>query len=287
MHLQQNTAFQPCIPQCPVSPYHRQLDNIRCRPLNRGIHSHALSQGTLVEIAAPDGRQITAAAIPGQHIAIFLCLCHNLVNKALYPLALGKILVNIILCLFPWDVQILRQPIIADAVNNAEIDSLCLAAQLTIHLVYCHAENLCRSPGMDVLLLPEGTQKILVLGHVSQHTQLNLAVICRKQQVIPLPRLKQLPDMPALLPAHRDILQIRLRAAEPACCSDSLIEGSMHPAGAAVYQGRNAIQISGFQLCPQAVIKDFTDDRMLVVQLIQHLHVCRITGFRLFDDRQL
>ena len=106
---------------------HCKLHDICRRTLNRRIHRHALAKGTLHKIAGFQLRNRTSAPVERRHITVLLRILHLFVQKCL-DLRIGcKILLDIGCCLFPRDAQILTQAKGADAVNDTEIDRLCIA----------------------------------------------------------------------------------------------------------------------------------------------------------------
>ena len=68
----------------------------------------------------------------------------------------GKITVDVSLCLGIRDADVLGKSEGGDAVDDAEVDGLCLAPHLGRDLVGRQAEDLRRGAGVDVLVLDEG-----------------------------------------------------------------------------------------------------------------------------------
>ena len=67
-----------------------------------------------------------------------------------------KIFCNVFARLFAADVQILRKPVVADSVDNAEVYSFGFAAQVGRNFFKRHAKNFRRRPRVNILPFVEG-----------------------------------------------------------------------------------------------------------------------------------
>ena len=74
---------------------HCNLNNIRRRSLNRGIHRDTLPEGTLHEIARGKLRNLAPSAKHCRDIALFLRLCYQTVEITLNLRVCLKIALNI------------------------------------------------------------------------------------------------------------------------------------------------------------------------------------------------
>ena len=127
MHLKNQSGLQPFSKQTVMNPVHGNLDNICSCTLDRRVHSYTFTKGTLHKITGFQLRNRTSAPVERRHITVLLRILHLFVQKCL-DLRIGcKILLDIGCCLFPRDAQILTQTKGADAVNDTEIDRLCIA----------------------------------------------------------------------------------------------------------------------------------------------------------------
>ena len=135
-----------------------------------------------------------------------------------------------------------------------------------------------RSQSVNVLCLCICLDQLLISGHMCKNTQLNLRII-RIQKYIPLLRHKYLTDQASQFHSHRNILKIRLCAADPACCSNRLIKCRMY---SSVFRDNleKPVRISGFQFGKLTVLQNIFYNRMIRGQLVQNIRCCGISGFR-------
>ena len=118
---------------------------------------------------------------------------------------------------------------------------------------------------------------------MGQHAQLNLRVIGVHKDA-PFGGHKQPSYLPPQLHAHRDILEVRLRAADAACGGDRLVKRPVDPP-VLPDKGGQAVCIRGFQLRHLAVIQDLPDHRIIRRQLFQHIRRRGVAGLRLLPAR--
>ena len=122
-----------------------------------------------------------------------------------------------------------------------------------------------------------------IIRNIRQNTQLNLRIV-RRNDRITLRRSKRPTNIAGHCRFNGDILQIRLHAGQPPRRGRGLQKRCMdHPL---TYQVPDPVHIRSFELGKRTVFHDIRDDRMLIFQFFQHLYVCGISRFRLFDDRQ-
>ena len=146
-------------------------------------------------------------------------------------------------------------------------------------------EYLGRRDAMDVRIHPVRLNQLLIPGHMGQHTQLDLGIVRIREQ-IPLLRDKSPADQPAQLHAHGNILQVRLRGADPARRRDRLVQGGVNPAVRSD-AGKKPVRIGGFQFGKPSVFQNLRSDRMLFRQLFQHVRSGGIAGLGLLSARKL
>ena len=82
---------------------------------------------------------------------------------------------------------------------------------------------------MDILGSLISLDQALIAGHVGENAQLDLGVVGIQEQES-VPRDKDLPDLPSKLHADRNVLEVRLRAGDPACRRDRLVKAAVDPA---------------------------------------------------------
>ena len=90
-------------------------------------------------------------------------------------------------------------------------------------------EHLGRRDGVDILGSLICLDQTLIAGHVGEDAQLDLGVVGIQEQES-VPRHKDLPDLPSKLHADRNVLEVRLRAGDPACRRDRLVKAAVDPA---------------------------------------------------------
>ncbi len=136
---------------------------------------------------------------------------------------------------------------------------------------------------MNILRLAVRADQLFIPGEMRKHAQLNLGVI-RVQKYTAFPRKECLPDQPPELDPHRDILQIRLRAAQPPCRCDRLVKRGMNPP---VIRNtlRQTVGVGGFQLRQLTVFKYIRHNRIIRRQTLQNIRRRRVACFRLFAVR--
>ena len=120
---------------------------------------------------------------------------------------------------------------------------------------------------------------------MGQDTQLNLGIVRVHEHTAFLGN-KHFADFPAQGHADRDILKVRLRAADASRSRDSLVEFAVNPS-VLTDIGCQAFRIGGIQLCQLAVIQNFLDHRIIRRQLFQHIRCRGITCLCLFSSRKL
>ena len=86
----------------------------------------------------------------------------------------------------------------------------------------------CRD-GVDILGSLICLDQTLIAGHVGENAQLDLGVVGIQEQES-VPRDKDLPYLPSKLHADRNVLEVRLRAGDPACRRDRLVKAAVDPA---------------------------------------------------------
>ena len=92
------------------------------------------------------------------------------------------------------------------------------------------AEHLQRGAIVDVLAARNASISASSPDEVREHAQLDLRVVGRDQHVAGLGD-ERAPDLAADLGADRDVLQVRIAAAQPAGRGDRLVEAGVDAAG--------------------------------------------------------
>src|SRR5262249_26323960 len=85
-------------------------------------------------------------------------------------------------------------------------------------------------------------------------------------------------DAPAFFGAYGDVLQVGIRAGEPAGRRDRLVEGRVHPTGGRVDQRRQGIDVRRLELRQGAELEDLRRQRVLAREARQDVDVGRQPG---------
>ncbi len=97
---------------------------------------------------------------------------------------------------------------------------------------------------MQIFVTQEDVNQVLVLGDVRQYPKLDLRVVGGEKHLVGPARDEGAADLHSQLPADRDVLEIRLAAAQPPGGRHSLVERGMDAAGLRVGQRRQCIHVS-------------------------------------------
>ena len=91
------------------------------------------------------------------------------------------------------------------------------------------------------------------------------------------------PDLAAKLGADRDVLQVRIRAAQTSGRRDRLVEAGMHAAGLRVDHHRQRVDVRALQLVQRAPLEDEPRQFVRERQLLEHFggrrKRARLAGF--------
>ena len=156
--------------------------------------------------------RLAAAAEHRRDIARLMRLGDDLVHEGAHARIALEVAADVVARFLARDVQVARESEVADAVDDAEVDGLRVAAQLGRDLIQGDAEDLGGRARVDVLAALERIDEVLVARHVREQAQLDLRVIGRQQVVIPLTRLKERADHASFLCTHGDVLEVRIGA---------------------------------------------------------------------------
>ena len=99
---------------------------------------------------------------------------------------------------------------------------------------------------MDILALFKRRHECGILGIMGKHTQLNLAVV-RRHQNLPHIGHKPLSNLSSRFTPDGNILQVGVAATQPTRSGNGLVKRCMHPPGFRIYHFNQSIQVGGFQ----------------------------------------
>src|SRR5512135_1798778 len=114
---------------------------------------------------------------------------------------------------------------------------------------------------MNILISLESLEEKLIPRHMREYSELNLRIVGREQNEAVL-RHKGFSYLLSLFPSYRNVLQIRVRAAQPSCRNDHLIERRVNASCLVVNERRQHIYICIFQLAQRAALEYFRRKRV-------------------------
>ena len=120
---------------------------------------------------------------------------------------------------------------------------------------------------MHVGVTIEHVYQVLVAGQHGRQPQLKLRVI-GADQFVALARHERRADVPAQLGAHRNILQVRIGAVEPASLGVGQAKSGVQ-SRIFIHLPWQSINICVLELGHLAVLRDQVDDRVLAAQFVQ------------------
>ena len=132
-----------------------------------------------------------------------------MVDEAAHAGVFFEVRVNESLGFFLLNAKLLGQSKRRESIDDAEIDDFGVAAVVGRNHQRRHAKDLRRSQSVDVLASPERFHQQLVFGKMRQQAQLDLRIVCRKQQIAFLGDERRA-DLASQLGADGNVLQIRI-----------------------------------------------------------------------------
>ena len=124
---------------------------------------------------------------------------------------------------------------------------------------------------MDVVAAPERLDQCFVLRHVLEHPQFDLRVVRRDQHVAGLGD-EGPADFAAERRLDRDVLQVRIAAAQASGRRACLVERRMDAARLGVDELRQRVDVRAFELHQRAPLEDVSRQVVRQRQLLEHFH---------------
>ena len=212
------------------------------------------------------------------HIPLLLGLCHHIIHILPHTGEGGEIGLHIRLGLRHRHADVLTEGKGGDAVDDTEVHGFRPAAHLVGHIAGGHMEHLGRRGSVDVRAGGERRLHGRVPGDVGQQPQFNLGVV-RIHQNAALCRNEHPANFAAKVRPGGDILQIRLRGAEPPGGGNGHLEPGAD-APIRVQGLQKALSVGGLQLGVLSVFQHRPHDGGLIAQLFQHVGIGGPAGFR-------
>lgn len=130
-------------------------------------------------------------------------------------------------------------------------------------------EYLGRGHAVDIPCFPVGPDQLFITGTMGQDAKFDLGII-RIHKYISVLRHEYLADQAPELHPHRNILQVRFRAAQPSGGCHGLIEFPVDPSVRPDERGK-PVRIGGLKLRQLPVLQDLRYERIIRRQLLQHI----------------
>ena len=225
-----------------VNGYHGNFDDVCRAALYRGIDGVAFGITAHHCVVAGDGAQIAFTMVNGFGISLFTRCFNALLHVFLHFGIRGEIAVNQFFGFRTAYVHPFGQSEYGDTVYDAEIGCFGLASFFAGNFFQRFFVNLCGGSGMDVVPFAESLYHVRVAAQMGHDTQFDLGVVGREEFTTWF-RDKSLTDFFAFLVAYRDVLQVRVTAAQPSGCGNGLIEGGVDMSGFGIDKLRQGIDV--------------------------------------------
>ena len=137
-----------------------------------------------------------------------------------------------------------------------------------------HAEHACGGLGVEILPASECRDEPFVSRKVREETQLDLRVVGAQEHAV-FRCDERRADAAPELGAHGDVLQVGVRARQPARRGNRLVEARVNPAVVDVDELRQGIEVGRLELGQLAVLDDLGGDGMVVFELLEDFLVGR------------
>ncbi len=216
-----------------------------------------------------------------------LAFLHDPGHIFLYFRIAVQITVNIFFRSCAADAKISGQAIIADPVYNAKINCLGTAALFIGNLLHGNAKNLSGRPAMNVLIPDKGIHKGGIPGNVCKNPQLNLGIIRIHQKMLFIACHKYLSDPSSHFFTNGNVLQIGLRAADPAGRRNSLVEAGMDPPVFRANDRKQSVDIGRLQLHDLTILHNLSNNGVAALQMPEDFNVGGISRLCLLLNREM
>ena len=181
-----------------------------------------------------------------------------------------EVAVDELLCLLLRYLEAVGEAVRRQAVDDAVVDHLGLGPGAGIGLA---PQDLRGRGGVHVLAAAEDVLQHLLVRDVREQPQLDLRVV-RGDQAVALLGHEAGADLAPQLRADRDVLEVRVRAREPAGGGRDLAEGRVQPRPL-VHEAGERVEVGGLELRELAPLLDLRHDFVLVPDRLEHAGVGR------------
>ena len=181
----------------------------------------------------------------------------------------GEIGVDDLLRRLRRDADVLRQRERGLSVQQRVVDHLGRAALHVLVHGAVRAKHLQRRLIVDVVAAAERLDERFVLGQVGEHPQFDLRIVGRDQHVARLGD-ERAADLAAELGLDRNVLKIRIAAAQAPGRRHRLVEARVHAAGFRVHELRQRVDVGAFQLHQPAPLENLPRQIVGERKLLEH-----------------
>ncbi len=198
-----------------MDAHHRELDDVGGGALDDRVDGQALAERAHVPALRPQLGDRPAAAEQRDGEAALARVGDRALDELGHERHAAAVGVDVGLRLVALDLELLREAVGADAVDDPEVDRLGAVALVLAELAALLAEHLGRRDRVDVLAALEGLAQQLLAREVGEDAQLDLRVVDR-EQAVPGRGHERRAQLAPERRADRDVLQVRALRREPA-----------------------------------------------------------------------
>ncbi len=169
------------------------------------------------------------------------------------------------------DPEAARQAERTEAVEHAKVNRLGDPPHRRINRRLGNVEDAGGHHAVDVVVIGEGLAECGIAREMGEDSQLDLRIVGGEQRPTGRPCDERLANLPTVLGAHRDVLQVRVARAESSRGRHPLVERRVDPAVLGVNQGRQRIQVGALELGKLAMLDQELRERVFCCQLFEDL----------------
>ena len=271
--LEGHAGLEAALAQFAIDADHGELDDVGGGALDGHIDGDALGGVAGGEVAGGDFGDVAAAAEEGLGVAALTRLGHGALHIGFDGRVVAKVGVDKLLGLLARDAQTGGQAEGGDAVDDAEVDHLAVAALPGGDRLQGNAIDGRGGLRVNILAAQEGAHQALVAGHRGHQAELDLGVVGREQLPARAAGDEGGADALAAVGAHGDVLEVGVGGGEAPGVGEGLVEGGVDAAvGGADVLGE-AVDIGVFELHAGAPIEEEVDDGVAVADFEEELFV--------------
>ena len=249
---------------------HRQLEDVRRGALDGHVHRFALGRLTDLLVAAVQLRHQAAPAVQRLHYSRRAGRLERAVDEGAHPREPGEVGVDEFLRHLRRHADVLGQREGRLPVEQRVVHHLRGAAQIVRVAAAVGAEDFQRRPLVEVGPVPERVHQHRIVGEVRQHAELDLRVVGRDEDAAGFGN-DRAPDLAPKFGAHRDVLQVRVAAAQPAGGGHRLVEAGVQSSCFRIDQQRQRIDVRALQLHQLTPLQDEARQVVRGGELFEHV----------------